>query len=188
MQEGMTAGRKDGAAAGKAAGLSAEDTEADIANEIRQVSNLEVLVASVKISDVHSIGSKIDYMALYLLKGEVIFSVDLSEADIVQQGGELIITIPEPTSQLIIDQSQIEKVAEYQKNYFSGSAEAGFDAYLNSMTKVQEASAETLDNYDSLIGAARESAIKQVKQLATSAGVSEKNVVVQFKEGGDNDE
>jgi len=180
--EGITKGREEGTEAGKAAGLSARDTEADIANEIRKIENLEVLVASVKINDVHSIGENIDYAALYLLKGDVVFSVDLSQAEIDKQGNGIQITLPLPHGELYIDQSQIEKVAEYQKHFFSGSAEDGFDAYLNSMVKVYEASAETLDNYDVLIEAAKESAEKQVRQLALSVAVNTHQVNVNFKE------
>ena len=180
--EGMTRGREEGTAAGKAAGLSAEDTEADIANEIKKISNLEVLVASVKINDFHSIGENVEYAALYLMKGDVVFSVDLSQAEIETRGNNLKVTLPLPHGELYIDQSQVEKVAEYQKHFFSGSAEDGFDAYLNSMEKVYEASAETLDNYEVLIEAAKESAEKQVRQLALSVMVNTPQINVEFKE------
>lgn len=180
--EGITKGREEGTEAGKAAGLSARDTKADIANEIRKIENLEVLVASVKINDVHSIGENVDYAALYLLKGDVVFSVDLSQAEIEEQGNGIQITLPLPHGKLHIDQSQIEKVAEYQKHFFSGRAEDGFDAYLNSMLRVYEASTETLDNYDVLIEAAKKSAEKQVRQLALSVAVNTHQVNVNFKE------
>ena len=180
--EGITKGREEGTEAGKATGLSASDTEADIANEIRKIENLEVLVASVKINDFHSIGENVEYAALYLLKGDVVFSVDLSQAEIEDQGNGIQITLPLPHGELYIDQSQVEKVAEYQKHFFSGSAEDGFDAYLNSMVKVYEASAETLDNYDVLIEVAKESAEKQVRQLALSMAIKAHQVNVIFKE------
>lgn len=180
--EGITKGREEGPEAGKAAGLSARDTKADIANEIRKIENLEVLVASVKINDVHSIGENVDYAALYLLKGDVVFSVDLSQAEIEEQGNGIQITLPLPHGKLHIDQSQIKKVAEYQKHFFSGRAEDGFDAYLNSMLRVYEASTETLDNYDVLIEAAKKSAEKQVRQLALSVAVNTHQVNVNFKE------
>lgn len=180
--EGITKGREEGTEAGKAAGLSARDTKADIANEIRKIENLEVLVASVKINDVHSIGENVDYAALYLLKGDVVFIVDLSQVEIEEQGNGIQITLPLPHGELYINQSQIEKVAEYQKHFFSGSAEDGFDAYLKSMIRVYEASAETLDNYDVLIEAAKKSAEKQVRQLALSVAVNTHQVNVNFKE------
>ena len=98
------------------------------------------------------------------------------------QGNGIQITLPLPHGELYIDQSQVEKVAEYQKHFFSGSAEDGFDAYLNSMVKVYEASAETLDNYAVLIEAAKESAEKQIRQLALSVAVNTHQVSVDFKE------
>ena len=181
--EGMTKGREEGIADGHAAGLSANDTSADIANEIRKIQNLEVLVASVKIHNYHSIGDDVEYAALYLLKGDVVFSVDLSQADIVVRDNEIHISLPLPHGELYIDQNQVEKVAEYQKHYFSGNAEDGFDAYLNSMRKVYEASAETLDNYAALIEAAKESAEKQIRQLVLAVAVNTHQVTVDFKEG-----
>lgn len=83
---------------------------------------------------------------------------------------------------LIVDQSKIEKVAEYQKLLFNGSSEDGFDAYLNSMAKIVEESKENLVNYDSLKKTAEETAIKQVEQLANSVAVEKRDVKVTFKE------
>ena len=180
--EGLTKGRNDGTQAGKNDGLSAEDTEAEVANALHDLQNLEVLVASVKVQDIHSIGVNNDYKALYLMKGEVVFSVDMNEAEIVLNGDNLTITIPMPKGELIIDQSQVEKVAEYQRHYFKGDAESGFTAYLNSMTKVQEATAETLNNYSALLEAAKSSATNQIEQIANAAAVNKKSVYVSFIE------
>lgn len=185
--EGITKGRSEGKEAGKTAGLSAEDTETEIANEIQKVANLEVLVASVKVTDMHSIGEDNEYSALYLIKGEVVFSVDLESARVKLQNDKLFITLPTPTGKLYFDQSQIDKAAEYQEYYFSGSAEAGYDAYLNTMEKLHKATAEELDNYDVLLDAARESAERQVTQLVTSANMKNRNVNVEFEEEQDNE-
>ena len=186
--EGMTSGRTEGMEAGRNAGLSAVDTEASIADRIKEVEKLEVLVASVKLSDVHVIGEDKGYAALYLLKGDVIFTVDLSKATVVMQDEVLHIIIPKPEGELVIDQGKIEKKAEYQKHYFKGNTEAGFDAYLNSMAKIEEASAETLKNYDELIKAAENSAEVQVKQLASSSNILADDVVVEFLEEEDKNE
>lgn len=180
--EGLTKGRKEGSEAGHEAGLSAEDTEAEVVEQIHQINNLEVLVASVKINDFHSIGENVEYAALYLLKGDVVFSVDLSVADIILSENSIEITLPKPKGELTIDQSQVEKVAEYQKHFFSGSAEDGFDAHLNSMVKVYEASAETLDNYDILIEAAKQAAERQVRQLAMNVAVNTHQINIDFVE------
>ena len=180
--QGLTVGRTAGNEAGRQAGLSAADTEADISNRLSRVQNLEVLVASVKLNDFHSIGENVDYAALYLIKGEVIFSVDLSRAEIEMRDGELYITVPKPVGDLVIDQSQIEKVGEYQKYFFTGDAEAGFDAYLNSMIEIYEKSVDKLNSYDVLVEAAENSAIKQIEQLASSASLSTNRVHVEFKD------
>lgn len=167
-------------AEGKEQGLSAEDTTAEVANKIKEVERLEVLVASVKLNDIHTVGD--DYAALYLLKGDAVFAVDLSKAEITEESDGLHILLPQLEMDLIVDQSKIEKVAEYQKLLFNGSSEDGFDAYLNSMAKIVEESKETLVNYDSLKKTAEETAIKQVEQLANSVAVEKRDVIVTFKE------
>jgi len=167
-------------AEGKEQGLSAEDATAEVANKIKEVERLEVLVASVKLNDIHTVGD--DYAALYLLKGDAVFAVDLSKAEITEESDGLHISLPQLEMDLIVDQSKIEKVAEYQKLLFNGSSEAGFDAYLNSMAKIVEESEETLVNYDSLKKTAEETAINQVEQLANSVAVEKRDVIVTFKE------
>ena len=169
---GMTDGKKKGEQAGRDAGLKAEDTAAVISNQLHQLENLEVLVASVKLSNFHSVGQEDSskyYAALYLVNGNAVFTVDMSQADISARSGDLYIKLPKPKGSLYLDDSSVEKVAEYQTKLFNGSAEDGFDAYLNTMTKMQEASEETLDNYEALILAAKEAATNQVTLLATAA-------------------
>ena len=169
---GMTDGKKKGEQAGRDAGLKAEDTAAVISNQLHRLENLEVLVASVKLSNFHSVGQEDSskyYAALYLVNGNAVFTVDMSQADISARSGDLYIKLPKPKGSLYLDDSSVEKVAEYQTKLFNGSAEDGFDAYLNTMTKMQEASEETLDNYGALILAAKEAATNQVTLLATAA-------------------
>lgn len=169
---GMTDGKKKGEQAGRDAGLKAEDTAAVISNQLHRLENLEVLVASVKLSNFHSVGQEDSskyYAALYLVNGNAVFTVDMRQADISARSGDLYIKLPKPKGSLYLDDSSVEKVAEYQTKLFNGSAEDGFDAYLNTMTKMQEASEETLDNYEALIFAAKEAATNQVTLLATAA-------------------
>lgn len=159
-------------------GLSAQDICVDIGNEIREMKKLEILVASVKLSDVHKIGEKVDYAALYIGKGEVVFSVDFSKAEV--NGNKILLPLPE--GELFIDQSTIEKVSEYQKKIFNGSAEDGFDAYLNSMKKIQTTTTETLNNYDTLMESAKESAVKQVESIANSLSTGAVTYSIDFIE------
>lgn len=180
---GITEGREMGEMAGKAAGLSAEDTYVDIAAELRNVTNLEVLVASVKLNDMHSVGE--DYAALYLLKGDAVFSVDLSKAIVEEREDGLYISVPSPTMELIFDQSKIQKVAEYQKHYFSGSTEAGLDAYLNTMKKIVEETEKSLSNRETLQASAEESARKQIEQLVNAVSLKKQAVQISFQEKED---
>ena len=180
---GMTEGRDKGLDAGKEAGLSAEDTEAVISSQLHQLENLEVLVASVKLSNFHEIGQKDSfkyYAALYLVNGNVVFTVDMSQAEISAQSDDLHIKLPKPKGTLYLDDSSVEKVAEYQTKIFNGSAEDGFDAYLNTMTKMQEASEETLANYETLVSAAEEAATNQVTLLAKAASDNYDQVIITF--------
>lgn len=166
---------------GKKAGLDSSDITVDIGNEIKEMKKLDVLVASVKLSDIHTIGKNIDYAALYLVKGEVVFSVDFSK--VIIKGNT--ITLPKPEGELFIDQSTVEKVSEYQRKLFNGSAEDGFDAYLNSMKKIQMTTTETLDNYDALLEAAKESAKKQIESIACSVSVNSKEYTISFTDEED---
>ncbi len=182
--EGMTKGYSEGTAAGKAKGLSAEDTEANIASSLKKSEKLEVLVASVKLSNFHTIGEEEnpDYAALYLANGTVVFTVDLSQADVNLDGDTLCIVLPLPESgKLCIDESSIKRKSQYQKNFFSGSADSGFDAYINTMKKQGTVSEETLSNYSELLEAAKLSAENQVKKLVASSSVTCKATEITFK-------
>lgn len=183
--QGMKDGFDKGWTAGKEAGLSAEDTEAVVSNQLHKIESLEVLVASVKLSNFHSIGQEDSYKyyaALYLVNGNVVFTVDMNQAEISAQSDDLYITLPQPEGSLYLDDSSVEKVAEYQTKLFNGDAEDGFDAYLNTMKKMQEASEETLDNYEVLISSAREAAERQVTLLAKSASNNYDQIVITFKD------
>ncbi len=180
--EGMTKGRVDGTEAGKKAGLSAEDTEAQVANQIQRMEKLEVLVASVKLSDFHSIGEKQNYAALYLVNGNVVFTVDMSLAKVIKQAGSIKVILPLPKGELYLDDSSVNKVAEYQKRFFNGSAEDGFEAYLNTMKKIQEISEDTLVNYDELVDSARQAAENQVGNIIEMISLSQDEIVIEWAE------
>lgn len=180
--DGMTRGRSEGLAAGKADGLSAEDTEATIENEIQQLEQLEVLVASVKLSNFHTIGKKEQYAALYLVNGNVVFTVDMSQAQVTADNTNINIVLPRPEGELKLDDSTVKKAAEYQTKLFNGSAEDGFDAYLNTMKKVQTASEETLDNYDVLVESAQKAAERQITRLVQAVSNKDRNVIITFAE------
>lgn len=179
--EGVTKGTKEGEEAGKRAGLIAEDTTVDIKGSMEALGKLEVLVAGVSLKNINKIGES--YTGLYLINGDAVFSVDLAEAEISfsQDGKDVYITIPEPNLEVYLDQDSTKKLAESQNFSFTVSAKDGLVAYLNSMTQTVEKVKETMVNYDALFADAKESAKKQVQQLAATICGDNYVVHVQFK-------
>lgn len=178
--KGMTVGKSEGTEAGKEEGLSAEDTNAIIANELKKVNKLEVLVASVKLTNFHSIGENTGYASLYLANGTIVFSIDLNKAIITQEKDTLHILLPMPEGELFIDDSKIEQVAEWQKNFFGGSDVAGYKATINSMKQLMIVSEETLSNYSELMQSAQDAADTQVTQLVKATSLITSNVDIDF--------
>ena len=76
-----------------------------------------------------------------------------------------------------------EKLAEYQKHSWSGSAKDGFAEYMNTRAATDQSVKETMENYSNLTEAAQSSAIKQIEIIAKAATGNKKEVVVSFKEG-----
>ncbi len=177
---GMTDGINEGYEFGKNDGLSAKDTTVTVSNALKGMGNLEVLIASVKIGDVHSVGE--DYKALYLANGNAVFSININEAEVEEKENTLYILLPQPEMALRVNQDKIKQIAVYQKGKYTGKAEDGFDAYVNSLVNVLENSKEAISNYDSLVENARKVGQQQVKQLAEAMMLKEKTVVVQFKQ------
>jgi len=191
--QGLTNGRAEGSKAGKHAGLSAADTEAKIADELKLMERLEVLAASVKLHDFHVINNPVPllgfqsennqlaYAALYLVNGNIVFTVDMSKAEVFTEENALRIMLPEPEGTLYLDTDTIEKAAEYQRKYFNGSAEDGFDAYLNTMIRIQTASEKSLNNYEILLQSAKRAAERQITLLAQAVSVQPRQVIIEFK-------
>ena len=164
---GSYKGFTEGDAKGKEDALSAEDTTAVVSNRMIEVGNLEVLVAGVRLKNMHSVGDK--YKALYVVAGDAVFTVDMTKVKVsITSNGDLLVIIPKPEMHLYIDERKTEKLAEYQKAVFDGDAKDGFTAYMNSMTATVEEVQKTLSNYDALMKAAQESAVKQVTMLVKS--------------------
>ncbi|MBQ0041873.1 MAG: DUF4230 domain-containing protein [Lachnospiraceae bacterium] len=169
---------------GKKEGLSAKDTSIELANNIKSVGNLIVLNANVKIKDLERIGDQ--YAALYLLKGNVVFSVNLSKVEVTysDDGIEVILPPfnPKEDVRLYVDATETEKIAEYQKYFFSGSTEDGFDAFINSFANVIDEAEKRIENYDSLVQIAREEAVKQVTALVDAMHVETMDTRIVFEE------
>ena len=181
--EGLTAGQAEGYAAGKEAGLNAEDTEVEISGKIKEVQNLQVLVASGTYSDVLKIGT--EYAALFTQKYEVIFKVDLSTADIRldKSTNTLEITIDDPEAEFHKKgDAEIEK-EDGEKHLYSENAQEGYDSAIKSIGEIEESVIAEFNADNTLMDAARSSAKTQLEQLAKAVSVSgtKLNVEVLFR-------
>lgn len=166
---------------GKEEGLSAEDTKAYITNSFENVGNLEVLASSVTLTNVNSVGE--DYKALYLLKGDAIFSVDLSNTQftIDTNNNKVIVYAEKPVVDIYINDMQTQKLATYQKNGWTGTSEEGYTQYMNSMKNAESEIREKVADYDALVESAISAEKQQIQFLVQSicGGV---DVYVEFKE------
>ena len=177
---GVTDGLGEGASAGKEAGLNSDDITMELTQSIREIGNLQVLVANVNIPDYHEVGKK--YAALYLFRGSAVFTVDLMQASCSRTPeGETIIVLPEPKAVVNINDSETELLAEYQRKFFNGSAEDGFDAYLNTLRQIDQISLEKVSNYEMLMEMAKNSAKKQVEMLSGNVCVNCGKITILFR-------
>lgn len=179
--KGLTMGAKKGKEDGENAGLSAEDTDADIKGSMEALGRLEVLVAGVSLKNINKIGDA--YTGLYIINGDAVFSVDMEKAEISfsKDGKNAYIAIPEPELELYLDQNGTSKLAEEQNFSFDISAEDGLREYLNSMAKMKEKVKETMVNYDSLFQEAKDAAETQVRQLTETICGDKYAVHIKFK-------
>lgn len=189
MFTGSYQGMTEGIAEGKENGLSAEEVISKIAGTMEEANKLEVLSAGIKLSDVHQIGDS--YKALYIIKGVAVFTVDMNSVSVaVKEDGDISILLPQPESEIFIDEKQTEKIAEESNIIFNGSSEDGFKAYLNSMSSISEDIREKIANYDSLIEEARSQAMVQTDRIAASVCQNKYTYEISFKteSGGENNE
>ena len=187
--EGVTQTYWEGMKDGKRQGLSASDTEvsdmvdfSSFEKYILETATLQVLVARVSMEDYHEVGDK--YAALYLLPGEVVFTVNLWEAQIDIDQNTVKVKIPQPKlGDFTIYETGVEKIAEWKSTFFDGSMEDGYTAYMNSLDQIKENAEEYISNYDVLFHQAREAAKKQVQMLAETMNISGNSVSVEFLTG-----
>lgn len=177
--EGITEGLAEGAKDGKAVGISAEDTEVDVANKVQTMGKQEVLSASVVMHDLLEISDK--YKTLLAFYGDITFTVDLYNAEITPNGNNYEVLLPMPEATLRIDDKKSEQLDSYMKHSWSGSNEDGYTAVMNSMKELTLNAEETVTNYDLLMDSAKSSAEKQVTFLIQSATKEEVVVHVSFK-------
>jgi len=97
-----------------------------------------------------------------------------------QEEKNIEIKLPQPEIEVYFDETEEKKVAEYQKNFFNGSANDGFDAYLNSMRETTKDASKKMAENENLMNQARNAAILQVSLLANSICGNEYVVEVEF--------
>ena len=179
MAIGSFKGLTEGLEQGKRDALEHPEVEAVIATRVTELGRLEVLIASVSLKNEHSVRDK--YHALYQMKANAVFTVDLQQAVIGKNAaGELTVQLPQPELDLYYDESSTKKLAEDKPLLFDGKAEDGYDAYLNSIKESAGKIREVLSNYDTLMDMARNSAVTQIERLAQSASGSSAAVHVSF--------
>lgn len=171
---GTAIGSYEGSKAGKAEGLSAEDTTVNVISNQFGSGKLEVLKAEVHLNYTHNIGEN-DYFALYANKATAIWYVDLSKIEIDDVNGR--ITIPSPICELI-DEKELEKIYDAQKFSFSGSSKDGAIAYVNSLNEASKKSEQEMQKDTEMIKPATDLAIKRIQTLADGLSVGNKNYKV----------
>lgn len=185
---GVTQGYAAGLEDGTEAGLSAQDIEANIVNKMTVSGNLQVLLVDLRLTDLYQHGN--DYAALFGIKGEGVFSVDLTQSQVTysEAQNEITITIPKPVFTPYLDDSSLETFAEYTRPLFNGSTQNGYRGYLNSRAQIEQRIQSELAGYDKMVQQAEDSALRQVELLAKSVSGSGASVTVQFVEGEGQDD
>lgn len=182
--KGITTGTQAGAEAGREEGLNAKDIKvivADIKDGLGELGKLEILTATASFRDVLGIGN--DYRAFFLLRGNVVFTVDMNQVEIQPvSGAEISILLPVPECTVAIDDTATEKVAEYQKDFFTGDTQAGYEAFLKFVNQRSDELEKSLDGYDALNRQAQNAAEQQVKLLAKSICGPDKTISVHIKD------
>lgn len=158
---------------GKEKGLSAEETHVTgLTGAQLGDGKLQVLAATVSLAVDNEVGK--NFAALALLRGNIVFSVDLGKAVIRDN----TVTLPDVEVDFIIDHRQTEIIDEYQKSFFSGSTENGYDEFLNSVKKIESNVETYVENYGELVNEARKAAVEMVKTVAGSVSGKNYSVVI----------
>ena len=158
-----------------------EENNIKYAQRMRQTEKLDVLMVTFNVVDEQEVGK--EYSAVLFAKAHAIFSVDMGKADVsMSEDNVLTITLPQPQVEVYIDENSITKESEMNRLFFDGNAEDGFDAYLDSMVKMEENSKTKAYSNQKFWDEARDSAEQQVRRLANGVSVNAKSVQIIWKE------
>lgn len=179
---GITKGIGEGYQDGTVQGLSAEDTTAEIENNLERIGKLEVLAAGVSITNLHEVSDALTQ--LQLLKGTVRFAVELDTLWLTYDQGasEVVIHLPYPEPQLEIDWESSEILAEKQNFDLQVSTKDAVEDFFNTKDQLMEKYGESIANYETLQEIAQETAVVQVENLVRNINGSVKNIKVELHE------
>ncbi len=159
---------------------------ADITS-VKEIGELEVMTASVQVNRqiLISNNNKVEYSSLYNVPGTAVYTVNLSklEIDIVDTADgirKVLVGIPALDVSLMVHEDELEKIAEYQKGKFTGSAKEGYEKYL-SVTKESVAAVEKeIADSEGLRSRAEDSARTQIDMLIRSLSLENCETVLYF--------
>lgn len=183
--------------------LSGEsDTEVLIGNYTAELGNLQILSADVIITNFHEIGDKSggdseetdplknntdtkdgSYQGLYVIEGELIFSVDLTKAkcSLSEDDQTLSVEIPEITFAVNPDYDTYMLLEEKEKFNPFVDAEDGYTSRLKSMNYFTENVESVIEDYEYLYSVAEESAINKVHDLVNEISGMKYTVNVSYE-------
>ena len=162
--------------------LTSSEPEKIIAKKMQSVGKLEVLIADITIDSVDSVGDS--YRCLTVKEGKIIFTVDLALADVLTVGRKLIITVPTPEFELIVNESNKTVEAEKSNPSIFTDSQDGMIAYIE-FEKIDTNKVKTeLSEYNSLYEKAQDSAKKQIEQLAEYACADQFEFSIEFEGEG----
>lgn len=178
---GITTGIKEGAEQGKRDGINSGDIEVKLRSELTRLENLEVLAVGLSLVNDLEMGDR--YGALLYIKGAMIYTVDLSQAEISVDSEAMRILLPMPQGTLYLDDEQTEKLSEHQRWLLNGSAEDGYELYITSREDLYRETQLKMNEDDSVMQSAMDAARKTVGQLARDISLNTYSSppVVEFK-------
>lgn len=177
---GSYRGITEGYDAGKEEALQADDTTVRLQGTLKSTGKLEVLVAGVSLTNLHEVGDI--YKTLEILKGDIVFTVDLAAAEIDNTDDHTAsVKIDPPEAVFYLNEEDSGKIAEAQGFSLTQKAEDGVTAFLNSRAKLTDQIEENVPGYGELYEAAENAAIEQTKNLAEAVCGGKKKVEVGFK-------
>ena len=175
---GAYEGFVDGTEKGKKEALTPENN-VDVVPQIASMGELGVLEAEINSNDCLKISD--DYVLLYSEEGKAVYVVDLTQAECEKKDNELNITLPKLKVNISLDSGSFKKVAEYQ-NGNEGTTEIGKDVYNRMRERLEKDLIEKFENDTELMSVAKDNAIEQVRELASTI-VPDAEIKVRIQDG-----